>query len=348
MLKSESVTKEAVPNWETPVPSLREDLTPNHAFFVRTHFPIPTISRSTWRLEIDGEVDSPREFTYSELSKMKQETVSCTIECAGNGRTGFKTIAPGELPWGLGAIGTATWTGVPLSEILRKVGVTSTARELVAEGADSGLEPGSKWKITYERGLPLEKAQAKGTLLALRMNGKTLTAEHGYPVRLIVPGWYGMASVKWVIRLTLRSGEPFRGFFNAAKYVYVKRNWGSIAREPVTEMKVKSLVTTPTEGDALKAGYRVDISGKAWSGSGRIVRVEVNSGEGWEDAQIVRRAGRFAWVVWKKKWRPTKKGTRKILARSTDDAGNTQPIEPLENEFQYGNNAVNPVRVRVV
>ena len=343
-----SLMGNGVLNWETPISELGLDLTPNSEFFVRSHFPVPPAELSTWVLRVDGAVKSPRVFTYEDLTEMKQETVVTTLECAGNGRTAYESAAPGELRWGVGAVGTATWDGVPVSVILGKVRVTDAAKELVGEGADSGFVPGSSKAVNYQRGLPLKKALAKGTLIALKMNGRVLPPEHGYPARLVVPGWYGMASVKWLSRLTLRSGEPFAGYYNATKYVYVEKSHGQTRTEPVTQIRVKSLVTAPADGESLPVGKKLTIRGKAWSGAGRVERVEVDVGEGWRAVKMTKPVGRFAWTSWVFDWRPLKKGVTAISTRATDREGNTQPRERPQNVYQYGCNSISQVHVKVV
>jgi DMSO/TMAO reductase YedYZ molybdopterin-dependent catalytic subunit len=298
---------------------------------------------------VEGEVGAPREFSYRELREMPRVTVAATLECAGNGRSGFKVPAEGELRWGSGAVGTARWRGIALRTVLEKCRVDKTATELVIEGSDSGNVGGVVDPIRFSRGLPLQKALDKDTIIALQMNGRSLSPEHGYPARLVVPGWYGMASVKWLSRIKVVSGEPYSAFFNGVKYVYVDEQKGRRARTPVDEVRVKSIITNPLDGDVVRLGRMVMISGRAWSGSGKISSVEVDHGKGWEKTMVDRAtAGRFAWVAWRKRWVPDRRGEAEIAARATDESGNMQPLEPLENRFQYGYNAAQRIRVKVV
>jgi len=336
-------------NRETPISALRTDITPVDLFFVRSHFPVPGVDRSSWRLSVKGEVDEAQEFSYSTLRRMPQRTVRVTMECAGNGRTGFKEVATGELRWGLGAVSTASWTGVPLSLILEKAGVKKGANQVIAEGADEGHEPGTTKMMNFTRRLSIEKAMEDGTILALKMNGKVLETQHGAPARLIVPGWYAMASVKWVKAIRVLSGEPFSVFFNDTKYVYVKEKDGMEVKEPVTELRVKALITDPLDGGSAPMGSPLIIRGKAWSGSSNIVGVQIDLGNGWEDADVdPQTSGRYAWTGWRKKWVPRSRGSVTISVRAADRTGDMQPFEPMPNKYQYGYNAVHRIRIDIV
>ncbi|MDG6925297.1 MAG: sulfite oxidase [Nitrososphaerota archaeon] len=336
-------------NAESPLSSLRPRITPVSSFFIRSHFAIPRVKLSNWRLGIEGDVERECVFGYADLLRMPTRTVSVTLECAGNGRSGFRTAAKDELRWGHGAVGTARWTGVPLRAVLESVGVRTGASEVVAEGADSGAVRGLPGEVPYSRSLPLEKAMQDDTIIALRMNGQRLSPEHGYPARLVVPGWYGMASVKWLRTIRLVSGSPRQVFFNTVKYVYVETEQGKETRTPVRELRVNSIITNPADGGSIEAGRTVRVTGRAWSGQAAVSRVEVDLGSGWRNAELSpKRVGRFEWVEWRKDWTPKRTGEMTIAARATDEKGNVQPLEPWENKLQYGYNAVAKVRVRVV
>jgi len=343
------VMTESPPNAESPLSAFTDELTPVPSFFVRSHFPIPEIDVPQWRLAVTGEVGSPREFDYEELRRMHTRTVVVTLECAGNGRTGFRVPADGELRWGCGAVGTAKWTGVPLRDVLERCRFRAKSSEVVVDGSDTGTVKGSAETIGFSRSLPLAKALERDTIIALKMNGRILSPEHGYPARLVVPRWYGMASVKWLSRVRVISGAPYEAHFNGVKYVYVRGKAGRERREPVREMRVKSLVTSPADGVVVQRGEPLTIEGRAWSGNGRVSSVEVDHGDGWRKATIKRpRSGAAAWVGWRMVWTPERRGEVAISARATDDRGNCQPMEPIENKFQYGYNAVQTARVTVV
>jgi len=281
--------------------------------------------------------------TYDELVRMPQHTVAATLECAGNGRAGFGEVAKGEVPWGNGAVGTAKWIGVPLKELLADSGIARNATQVVAEGRDFGPVRDQPGPIHFVRTLPIAKALDGDTILALRMNSKTLPNDHGFPARLVVPGWYGMASVKWVRTIRVLSCPLLRTFFNSTKYIYASRRGST----PVTEMRVKSLVTFPLEGERIRVGQLVTIAGKAWSGSGSIRRVEVAVGGKWKDAKVEQRMGRHGWATWTFIWRPLRRGVISVATRATDDAGTCQPAQPLDNRYQYGFNAIQSFKVNV-
>ena len=218
------VAKESPLNGEAPVSELRSRITPVPSFFVRSHFPVPQIDVSKWRLVVEGEVGAPREFSYRELREMPRVTVAATLECAGNGRSGFKVPAEGELRWGSGAVGTARWRGIALRTVLEKCRVDKTATELVIEGSDSGNVGGVVDPIRFSRGLPLQKALDKDTIIALQMNGRSLSPEHGYPLRLVVPHLYAWKSVKWVRAIEYMTADK-RGFWEERGYHNTADPW---------------------------------------------------------------------------------------------------------------------------
>jgi DMSO/TMAO reductase YedYZ molybdopterin-dependent catalytic subunit len=200
-------------NLEMPFETVESFITPTESFYVRTHFPIPAIDRDAWWLHVEGEVEKPFAINYEELVSLESLTIPVTLECAGNNRNFLEPKVNG-VQWGLGAVGTAEWTGVPLSVLLDRAVVRSNAREVILEGADHGMldDPKSPpGELTFSRSVPLEKAK-RDVLLAYRMNDKDLPPEHGFPVRAIVPGWYAMASIKWLQRIIV-SSDPFTGYY---------------------------------------------------------------------------------------------------------------------------------------
>jgi DMSO/TMAO reductase YedYZ molybdopterin-dependent catalytic subunit len=230
---------------------------------------------------------------------------------------------------------------VPLAELLRRVGPTAGARDLVFRGADTGIEPGHTEPIRYERGLSLDDARESETLLAYTMNGEPLPVEHGFPLRVVVPGWYGMASVKWLTEIELVA-ETFAGHFHSAAYFY---DWGT-AREPLTVQNVRSLITEPEDESEVAAGELL-IRGVAWSGAALIERVEVSIDDGeWQQARLLGERSPHCWRQWELT-ATVEPGTSAIRARATDLAGRTQPDEPRWNRLGYGNNAVKEVRIQI-
>src|SRR5215475_10144653 len=225
-------------NSETPLAEMRSWVTPNAFFFVRNHFAEPELTTKNWRLQVHGVVRRPRIWTWDELTELPERTVFATMECAGNGRSFLRALAPG-VQWGAGAVGHAEWTGVPLATVLESCGPLSDALEVLCEGTDVGTEPDHPELMHFVRGLPLAKALHPDTLLAFRMNGEPLTRSHGAPVRLIVPGWYGVCSVKWIARLEMLDHQ-YEGYFQSEKYTIQRREGGQERKARLTRMPVKS------------------------------------------------------------------------------------------------------------
>ncbi|MDY7231259.1 sulfite oxidase [Hyalangium rubrum] len=323
-------------NAETPTQALALGRTPTPVFYVRSNHAEPELSPDTHRISVEGAVEDAFMLEVAELSQQKRRSLTVTLECAGNGRTSMAPLPEGE-PWGQGALGTAIWTGVPLAEVLSRARLRKEAVEVLIEGADG---KGSK---RFARALPLSKALHPDTLLALEMNGAPLTRAHGAPVRLVVPGWYGMASVKWVSRIEALT-RPFEGYYQRDRYIYDTADGRK--PEPVTRMRVKSLITSPEEGARLTEGPVV-VQGMAWSGERRVVQVEVavDGGDNWKSATLLEVPRPSAWVRWAFTWENPKPGRHTLRARATDEAGETQPESAQWNRLGYGNNAV---QVRVV
>jgi DMSO/TMAO reductase YedYZ molybdopterin-dependent catalytic subunit/rhodanese-related sulfurtransferase len=329
-------------NCETSIPALIGGVVmPTARFYVRNHFDTPRLDPVSWRLEVTGLVDRPLRLSLRDLHNMRSETLVATLECAGNGRSAFDPPADGE-QWQLGAVSTAEWTGVPLAEILDRVGLTTQAVEIVFRGADRGNAGDAADPIRFERSLPVTDAGQSSSLLAYAMNGEPLPLEHGYPLRLIVPGWYAVASVKWLTEIEA-TGSPFTGFFQSQRYVYETERNGSVAREPVRLQHVRSVITQPSAGQQVTAGDLV-VRGVAWSGAAPIDKVEVSLGGGpWQNARLIGQRHRHSWQWWELLTRIDSPGDTTLRARATDLAGRTQPDRPRWNRLGYGGNAVQNV-----
>src|SRR5262245_28442015 len=280
-------------NAETLLSAQTGVITPGAAFYKRNHFPIPQLAASAWRLTVAGAVATSLALTYDELLALPSRTLLVTLECAGNGRTQLQPPAEGE-PWGYGAVSTAEWTGVPLSSVLAQAGLTSLAREIVFKGADKGHVAAAGTTIPYARSLPLEQALHHDTLLAYAMNGEPLPAAHGFPLRLVVPGWYGMAAVKWLRRVEAVT-EPFQGFYQVNRYVLPHPEYGEASPVPLTSIGVRALFTTPLPDAVLTHGRHV-LRGLAWSGVAPIASVEVSTdgGAAWHLAELTSESARYA------------------------------------------------------
>ncbi|HEX2094145.1 MAG TPA: sulfite oxidase [Longimicrobiaceae bacterium] len=329
-------------NAETPESALPDEITPAGRHFVRTHFGIPLLDRGRHRIAVDGAVRERLELELGELSRLPGRSVALTLECAGNDRLSFTPLPTGEL-WGGGAVGTAVWGGVPLREVLSRAGLAPGAREVVVEGADAGPAEEGEGTIHFARALPVKKALDPDTLLALEMNGAPIPREHGAPARLIVPGWYGMASVKWVTRITVLT-EPFRGYFQRDRYVYDYGAGGT--PEPVAEIRVKAAITAPRDGDQVPVGP-VLVCGWAWSGAAPVSAVEVaaDGGDTWDEARMLPASSRYRWQRWEYAWEVRSPGRHTLRVRARDDAGRTQPDAPRWNRLGYGANGVRTIVV---
>lgn len=320
-------------NAESPLEALSGVVPPSELHFVRSHFPFPDHPGT---LTIGGEVRHPTVHSLDVLRDRAVSTVVTTLECAGNGRAFLDPPAPGE-PWRLGAVGTAEWTGVMLRDLLAEAGVGERAVEILFRGADSGEPAGLGRTIAYERSLRLPVPA--DVIVALEMNGRPLPREHGAPFRLIVPGWYGMASVKWLTEI-VAIATPFRGFYQADRYV--------IDGAPLNEIAPRALIVAPADGARVLAGPST-IHGYAWSGRTTVERVEVSTDGGatWTVAPLGHAVGR-AWRTWELAWNPQELGPTTLLARATNADGERQPLDQVRNALGYGNNAAQPVIVEVV
>ena len=333
---------------EAALPALDTWITPTDRFYVRSHFDVPQVDASAWRLSVEGEVDRPLSFSYDDLTSMPSTDSVVMLECAGNSRRHVTPPAEG-ISFSHGAVGNARWTGVRLADLLREAGVRAGAVEVLAAGADVGEEEeeGATLEIGYERSLPLDEAMGLGVLLAYMMNGEPLTPAHGGPVRLIVPGWYGMASVKWLERIDVLP-EPFGGFFQDRRYVFIRGGAARASWEAVSRLAAKSIITRPRHGEVVPPGEYV-IEGKAWTGDGEVARVEVScdGGETWADARLGAESAPGAWRTWEYRWDASSAGHFILKARATDTAGRVQPEATPWNFRGYANNGIHAIAVEV-
>jgi sulfite oxidase len=319
----------------TPLEQLSGLLTPNHLFFVRSHFAIPTIQSSEWALTVDGAVGQPLELSFDALQALPSRSQITLVECAGNGRSGFNPRADGT-QWDTSAVGVAEWTGVPVATVLERAGLRPDAVDVVFYGGDN---PG------FQRSLTRDHVMDPDVILAYAMNGEPLPLDHGFPVRLIVPGWIGVASVKWVTRIQAVA-EPFTGFYQRARYVIERENQQGDP-EPATWLPVRATIARPTPNAVLAAGPLV-VSGFAYSGRGRVVSVEVSADAGatWQPATLAPPNERGSWARWQWLW-TAPPGRHTLLARAVDETGNTQPSQVEWNRLGYGYNAPWPVPVTI-
>jgi DMSO/TMAO reductase YedYZ molybdopterin-dependent catalytic subunit len=333
-------------NRETPLTEVLSWVTPNKWFFVRSHYETPIVDIRDWRLSLGGCVDQPLELAWDEIEALPRRSVFATMECAGNGRSFLKPHVEG-VQWTAGAVGHAEWSGVPLRHILERARLKRDANEIVCYGADSGAEHGSDVSQPFARSLPLEKALHPDTLLATRMNGEPLEPSHGYPVRLVVPGWYGVASVKWLARIEAVN-EPFCGYFQTVKYTIQHRTGGGMRTDIVGPMPVKSEILRPVEGDVLGVGGN-RVFGMAWAGEQAVagVEVSVDGGTTWQRAELQGIRAPYSWTAWEYLWEPAGPGPYSIMSRAISASGEVQPMDHDTDRGGYLITFCRPISVTV-
>ncbi len=333
-------------HWETTVAALgRSALTPNDAFFVRSHFPVPAVDRASWRLEVSGLVRKPLTLDLAALGAMAQARVRATLECAGNGRGLYFLGSTSGTQWERGAVGTAEWGGVRLAELLERAGVLPAAQHVWFEAADHATLPQAP---PFLRSIPLALARERA-VIATSMNGAALPARHGGPARALVPGWYGMAWTKWVTKIRVEA-TPSDTHFMVKGYRYVPAGGDPLKSPPVDAMRVKSLITSPLEGARL-AGPTIEVRGFAWSGAGdgtvKKVQVSADAGGTFYDATLEDASTPYAWRAFHGRVTPARSGRVVVSARATDSTNETQPNSAEGGAGGYGNNSHHRVTVYV-
>jgi DMSO/TMAO reductase YedYZ molybdopterin-dependent catalytic subunit len=338
----------AARNHGMPLELLRSPLTPAGLHYVLVHYDIPAVDPAGWRLAVGGRVEHELQLSLDDLLARPRVTTPVTFECAGNGRA-LLSPRPISQPWLTEAVGTAEWTGTPLRPLLEEAGVLDGAVEVLFAGIDRGVEGGVAQR--YERSLSLAEALGDDVLLAYEMNGAPLPPQHGFPLRLVVPGWYGMTNVKWLAEITVLD-RPFEGYQQAAAYRMYEA--GGVAGEPVTRMMPRALMAPPGVPDFMTRERFVEpgpcrLRGRAWSGWGPIEKVEVSTDGGatWEQAALGEELGPHAWRGWHHDWVAERPGRHELRCRATDAAGNAQPADPPWNLKGYANNAAQAVTVTV-
>ena len=336
-------------NLETPMDQLDSYLTPAELFYIRSHFLAPKLEPASYQLRVDGAVKNPISLSYQQLRDMPSETRVATLECAGNSRV-FLIPQVSGAQWELGAVGNAEWTGVSLGALLERAGLEEDACEIVLEGADSGTpkeEPVPPDPISYSRSLPRDKAIQREVLIAYQMNGRDLPLHHGYPVRAVIPGHYGMASVKWLTHIQAVR-EPFRGYWQTSDYGYWDYQDGKPVRRALGEMKLKSEITRPRVYETLVPNQRYTVFGVAWAGETDVTGISVSTdgGETWAEAEFLDPVYRYAWRRWKFDWlTPKKLGRYTLLSRATGADGGVQPANHDQNYGTYVINYPLPIEV---
>jgi DMSO/TMAO reductase YedYZ molybdopterin-dependent catalytic subunit len=338
-------------NLEAPFDRIDSYLTPTELFYIRSHFPTPDLDGASYRLRIDGAVRYPFALSYEDLRRMGSETRVATLECAGNSRVFLVPQVQGA-QWELGAVSNAEWTGVPLRALLERAGVAEDACEIVLEGADRGTpneEPLPPGPISYAWSLPRAKAMQSEVLVAYQMNGRDLPRDHGFPVRAIVPGHYGMASVKWLTRIQAVR-EPFHGYWQTSDYAYWARMDGKPVRRALGEMQLKSEIARPRPYETVPANRIYTVCGAAWAGETDVseIAVSADGGQTWANAEFLDPVRRHVWRRWKLDWlTPKRPGRYTLLARAKDAGGMLQPGEHDQNYGVYVINHSLPIEIFV-
>jgi DMSO/TMAO reductase YedYZ molybdopterin-dependent catalytic subunit len=340
----------ALRNKAMPLEAQRYDVTPTGMHYTLIHYDIPYVDAAAWRLEVQGLVGRPLSLSLEELQQRPTTTLRVTMECAGDGRALLEP-RPISQPWLTGAIGTSEWTGTPLKPLLDEAALQDGVREIVFTGLDRGIEGGLEQD--YQRSLPLATAMRDDMLLAWAMNGTPLEPQHGYPLRLIVPGWYGMTHVKWLRSIEAIDHE-FEGYQHTA---YQYSHSRSVPGVQVSLIRVRSLMIPPgipdflTRTRVMQRGP-VRLQGRAWSGEGRItaVDVSVDGGATWAPAHVDEPVGPgvCTWQAWSYDWDASTPGTYELCCRATDSAGNVQPTEQFWTARGMGNNMAHRVQVQVI
>lgn len=337
-------------NLEFPFSELKALETPQEQFYVRNHFAVPKLDANAFRLSIEGHVEQPLKLSLADLAALGESTLGNTLECAGNGRI-FLIPQVRGLQWGHGAVGNARWTGTPLAAVLERAKVKPGAMEVILVGEDVGAVAGdnpSPGPIPFDRSIPMEKAMKPETILAHSMNGEKLTPNHGAPLRAIVGGWYGMASIKWLRRIIV-TDRPYQGFWQTMDYADYERSNGLPSLTPITAMLPKAVIARPTLGDVLPVDREITIFGAAWAGENAVDFVEFSSDEGksWSNVKFTGRSKPFEWRFWTTTWTPTVRGPAKLLVKATDTKGRTQSMERDPDRRTYRINHLVPVDVLV-
>ena len=333
-------------NQETPIQFIENDIIQNHLFYRRNHFSYPKLTYSNFFLPIIGLVTKPMLLSMQTILQLPSKSLEIVLECSGNKRSFFEPIVFGE-QWEKGAISQGIWKGVPLRTLLEISGIKKGAKEVIVEGYDFGKRTDLDKNFAYARSLPLEKALHSDTIIAYEYNHKPIPFKHGYPLRLIVPQWYGMASVKWIKQISIIDSH-FTGPYQSIDYMYYPNHFNDNGAQPVTTMNVNSTIQKPLNLKRLNTGKH-EIKGIAWTGKGFITKVEISTDNGftWSNAKVDDTNPSYKWISWSYEWNVMEKGDFTILSKATDSYGQTQPSEANWNRNGYGYNAFDKIKVKI-
>lgn len=323
---------------------LRYPTTPIGMHYLLIHFDVPAMDESAYELEVGGRVRNPVKLSLEDIKARERLSRTVVMECAGNGRSRL-SHRPASAPWGEDAVGCSEWTGTPLAPILEEAGLLDDAVEVLFSGSDRGID--GDVEHAFERSLPVEEALREDLLLAYEMNGQPLPPQHGFPLRLVVPDYYGVASVKWLRSITALE-RPFEGVQQTVKYLYQEFEEGH--GTPITRKLPRALMVPPGIPEYLTrkrylSPTAITVEGKAWSGHGRIERVEFSSdgGNTWEDTRLGEPAGPHSWTPWSHEWDAGEPDEYELCVRATDESGKTQPLD-ADSSWNVGGYCVNAVQ----
>ncbi len=333
---------------EMPLEGFLQAITPTELFYVRSHHYTPQVDLESFSLKVSGEVGTPQILSLKDLKKLPRIELVGVMECAGNGRAFYTPRMPG-LQWTHGGVGNARWAGVRLADVLKKAGIKPSAKHIMFDGADQAIGTMPK----FQRSIPVKKALDGDTMLAYDMNGVGLTASHGAPLRVVVPGWGGDCWVKWLTGIQVLDRE-FEGFFMKTGYRHPGKGVppgtavDPAQMKPVESVHVKSVIATPRDNMVIAQGAS-RVAGAAWSGDVPLAKVEVSidAGRTWAPARLTSSNGRWGWQTWDFAWNPTP-GSYKVMAKATDDNGHSQPAEQEWNPSGYMWNVIQTVRIEVM
>jgi DMSO/TMAO reductase YedYZ molybdopterin-dependent catalytic subunit len=333
-------------NQETPIQFMENDRIQTPLFYRRNHFAYPKFTYSNYFLPINGLVTTPLLLSMQHILQLPSKTIDVVLECSGNKRSLLEPKVFGE-QWGKGAISQGSWKGVPLRTLLELSGIKKAAKEVVVEGYDFGERTDLDRVVSYTRSIPIQKALHPDTIIAYEYNNRPIPYKHGYPLRLIVPQWYGMASVKWLKQIRA-IGSQFTGPFQNIDYMYYPNQDNDDGAHPVINMNVNSTIQKPLDMAKLNTGTQI-IKGIAWTGKGYITKVEISTDNGntWSYANVTNPISGYKWVSWSYEWMAAEKGIYTIKSKATDSYGQTQPIKPYWNRNGYGYNAIDHIKVKV-
>lgn len=340
-----------IPRWspplalEMPISAATSWITPTECFYVFNHSGLFDVDGANWTVKVSGEVDRPLQLTMRDLGRFDQRDIINTLECAGNGRAFFEPKVRAAIQWERGAVGNGVFRGPRLADVLSKAKIRSQAKHIIFRGTDARHDPG----IAFVRSIPIEKALGADTVLSTMMNGRPLSIVHGFPLRVIVPGWIGAASVKRLTEIRVSEHEAEGEYMQESYRMTAAPNSESpTGSRAITSLKIKSIISEPANG-AYVPRQPVTIRGLAWAGEAQVAKVEVSTDSGltWHMSHLHESRGKYAWRSWQYSWITSARGKQEIRVRASDTLGQSQPEAPVWNPRGYMWNGIDKIRITV-